>query len=310
MTEKILLVDDDPNILAAYKRQLRRPFHIEVALGGEQGLEAVDSQGPFAVVVTDMRMPIIDGIQFLTMVKERAPDTVRMMITGYADLQTAIDAVNEGNIFRFLTKPCPPETLAKTLRAGIEQYRLITAGRQLLEDTFVGAVRVLTEILGMVNPAAFSRASRIKGYVKDIAENLQLPDLWQFELAATLSQIGCITLPPDICDKIYAGASLSVDEQRIFSSHPSVGYKLLANIPRLEPVAQMIKGQLQRSSYSDNLAPESTREMITLGSQILKVALDFDQLVAQGLSRKSALSELRGRPAMYNPKVVAALERL
>ncbi|MFH1417727.1 MAG: response regulator, partial [Planctomycetota bacterium] len=135
MSKKILCVDDDPNILNAYRRGLRRLFEIETAEGGAEGLEAIASQGPFAVVVSDMRMPGMDGIQFLTAVKKRAPESVRIMLTGNADQQTAMDAVNEGSIFRFLTKPCPPEHLAKALTAGIEQYRLITAEKELLGKT-------------------------------------------------------------------------------------------------------------------------------------------------------------------------------
>ncbi len=308
---KVLLVDDEPKVLAGYKRNLRKQFTIEVAESGKQALEVIDGKGPFAVIVSDMRMPGMDGIQFLAEVKERAPDSVRMMLTGNADQQTAIEAVNEGNIFRFLTKPCPPETLAKSLKAGIKQYRLIIAEQQLLKDTLAGSVKVLTEILGMVNPAAFSRGSRIRRYVKSIAARMLLSNQWQFELAAMLSQIGCVTLPPEICDKVYAGEPLSDDELRIFSTHPSAGHKLLSNIPRLEPVAQMIKEQQQRFVRADNMMPKSTQEqMIILGADILKVTLDFDRLVAGGLSHKAALSKLRGRPGIYNPTVLEVLEKL
>jgi DNA-binding NtrC family response regulator len=128
-------VDHEENILLAYQRQLRKEFQIETALGGGPAPEAIAQRGPYAVIVSDMRMPGMDGVQFLSKVKERAPDSVRMMLTGNNDLQTAMQAVNEGNSFRFLTKPCTPETLAKALEAGLEQYRLITAERELLEKT-------------------------------------------------------------------------------------------------------------------------------------------------------------------------------
>jgi len=209
MTREVLLVDDDSNLLATYKRYLRKRFRIETATSGEQGLEVIDSQGPFAVIVSDLRMPGMDGIQFLSLAKARAPDSVCMMLTGYADLQTAIKAVNTGSIFRFLTKPCQPETLVVSLRAGIARYRLITAERELLERTLGRCVEVLTEILALVDPAAFSRAVRIKHCVRDITFQLQLPNLWQFEMAAMLSQIGCITLPPDVLEKMFAEETVS-----------------------------------------------------------------------------------------------------
>jgi len=132
MTEKVLLVDDDRNILAGYRRGLRNEFRLETAAGGEQGLQALNSRGPFAMVVSDMRMSGMDGIEFLARVREGFPDTVRAMLTGYADVETAIRAVNEGGLFCFLTKPCPKEKLALSLRAGIEQYRINTAQSAVL----------------------------------------------------------------------------------------------------------------------------------------------------------------------------------
>src|SRR5208283_5528581 len=132
MPAKILFVDDDPDILAGFQRQLRKTFTVETALGGEQGLKAVSEQGPFSVIVSDLRMPGMDGIRFLSCVREAAPDSVRLMLTGNADLQAAIGAVNEGHIFRFLTKPCNPQTLSNAITAGIRQYQLICAERELL----------------------------------------------------------------------------------------------------------------------------------------------------------------------------------
>src|ERR1035441_2270014 len=109
MSEKILFVDDDPNLLSSCERVLRRNFQIETAEGGEAALARIACHGPYAVVVADRQMPRMDGIQFLHALRERAPDTIRIMLTGNADLEGAIRVVNEGNIFRFLTKPCLPE---------------------------------------------------------------------------------------------------------------------------------------------------------------------------------------------------------
>jgi DNA-binding NtrC family response regulator len=141
MTENILFVDDEPAVLESYKRMLHREFRVDIATGGEKGLEAIQTAGPYAVVVSDMRMPGMNGAQFLAHVRSSAPDTVRMLLTGYTDLDAAIQAVNEGNIFRFLTKPCEKTILAKSLTSGLVQYRLITAERDLLENTLMGASR-------------------------------------------------------------------------------------------------------------------------------------------------------------------------
>lgn len=311
MVEQILCVDDDPNILQAYKRKLRGQYQMEIARGGEEGVEMLNNQGPFAVVVSDMRMPGMNGIQFLAHVKVQSPDSVRIMLTGNADLQTAIDAVNEGNIFRFLTKPCPPEKLIKALDAGVKQYQLVNAERDLLKNTFTASIRILTEILSMVNSEALSRASRITPYVKHIAAELQLPDLWQFEVASRLSQIGCVALPTEILDKVNSGIELFDDEQRMFDSHPSIGYKLLANIPRLGKIANMIKGQREAFGVfveiKDDMSPN---DIIAIGSQIIKVALDYDQLLTDGMLHDSALHKLYSQTGEYNSQVVGALESL
>src|SRR5258708_20543161 len=105
MAEKVLLVDDEQNILEGYKRSLSREFQIETATGGEEALALVAEKGPYAVVISDMRMPGMDGLQLLSNLKSTSPDTIRVMLTANADMDTAINAINEGNIFRFLNKP-------------------------------------------------------------------------------------------------------------------------------------------------------------------------------------------------------------
>ncbi len=173
MNDKILLVDDEAAILEGYQRLLRREFRIDVALGGKRRAGVGrKSNGPYAVVVSDMRMPEMDGAQLLAKVKVLSPDTVRVMLTGNADIQTAVSAVNEGSIFRFLTKPCTKETLARALTASLMQARLLNAEKELLEKTLKGSIQVLAEVLSLVNPAAFSRGMRLRRYIQHIVEGL------------------------------------------------------------------------------------------------------------------------------------------
>jgi response regulator RpfG family c-di-GMP phosphodiesterase len=311
MTDTILFVDDDVNLLAGLKRRLRKEFNLEVAEGSAAGLNAIAREGPFAVIVADMRMPGMDGVQFLLEVKERHPNTVRMMLTGNADLQTAIEAVNQGNIFRFLTKPCPMETMAAALFAGLQQYRLIMAEKELLEKTLRGSIKVLTDILSIVNPIAFSRAARIRQYVRHMTIRLQLPQPWQYEIAALLSQIGCVTLPTDTLEKVYAMAPLSAEEQKMFADHPTVAHNLLGNIPRLEHISQMIARQQHSIKEFPPLTEMSGDDRTVLwGAQILKVALDFDRLVASGVAPKIALSRLKQLKDTYLPELLMAMETL
>ena len=123
MTPKILLVDDDENVLLAFRREFRNRFDIYLASGGKEGLEILETKGPFAVVVSDFRMPDLNGIQFLSEVSKRAPETVRIMLTGHPSQHLATDAVDAGYIYRFHTKPCSLEDLYKSIADGIEEHQ-------------------------------------------------------------------------------------------------------------------------------------------------------------------------------------------
>jgi len=307
MSERILCVDDDPNVLEAFRRRLRRDFRIETAQSAEEALRIIQAGEPYAVIVSDMRMPGMDGVQFLAKARTICPDTVRIMLTGNADQQTAIEAVNEGAIFRFLTKPCEPETLARALTAGLEQYRLITAEKELLEKTLRGSVKVLTEVLALVNPTAFGRASRVQRLVRELAAALPCEVSWELDVAAMLSQIGCVTLPPETLDRLYQGQNLTPEETRMFEAHPGIGRQLVANIPRLEGVAEVIAYQEKHFDGTGVPSDERRGTQIPLGARILKVALDFEALRSHGLEDLAALARLRERAGWYDPDVLRAL---
>jgi FixJ family two-component response regulator len=132
VADKVLFVDDEQGVLDGYQRLLRKEFNVSVSLGGEAGLAAIREDGPFAVVISDMRMPGMNGAEFLAQVREKAPESVRMLLTGYTDLSAAIDAVNEGNIFRFLTKPCEKEALVSAINIGLAEHDSITTEKELV----------------------------------------------------------------------------------------------------------------------------------------------------------------------------------
>lgn len=308
MGEKILFVDDESHILAAFKRDLKKQFDIDTAESGDAGLRTLNTLGPYAVVVSDYNMPGMDGTQFLSTVKEISPDTVRLMLTGYASLETAIRAVNEGNIFRLLTKPCPTEALSNALTAAIKQSRLIKAEKELLERTLKGSVAVLSDILGLTNPEAFGRSSRIRSKVLWIARQMNIMDLWQLETAAMLSQIGCIILPDGVLKCVFQGEKLSDEELGLFKTHPAMGANLIGHIPRMEEVAAIVAYQ-EKHFDGSGVPDDSLRgETIPIGARILKVALDFDLLETEGVPKASVLPLLKERKGWYDPEVIEALE--
>lgn len=308
MTDAILFVDDEENILHSVKRDLRKRFNISTATSGAEALEILKTEGPFAVIVSDMRMPVMDGIQLLTLVKDLYPDTVRLMLTGNADQETAIDAVNKGAIFRFLNKPCSSQTLVMSLALALRQYRLVTSEKELLDKTLKGAITVLSEVLSLANPIAFSVGLRIKSLVLEMATQLSLTSLWQFELAALMSQIGCITIPSDILNKVYAGQELEPAEQKMYRQHPQVGAHLLEKIPRLETVAAIIAHQFD--AYADLEAASDLSDEIRLGSQAIRIAIDFDKLLNRGMRREAALCQLAEEPEIYHPDIIKLLDQV
>jgi response regulator RpfG family c-di-GMP phosphodiesterase len=307
MANKVLYVDDDPAAIAIFEAVLKGRFDVETAGSGPQGLDLLAEKGPFAVVVADMFMDGMDGIEFLSAVKDRAPDTVLMMLSGKADLTTAIDAVNKGHIFRFLTKPCPKDALMEAIEAGVRQYELIMAERMLLEITLSDSVQVLMDMLSMVNPVAFSRAARVRRYVVHVARKLGLSDIWQFDMAAMLSQIGCATLPPQMLERAYAEKELTPNEQEMFTSHPEAAGKLIGEIPRLDKVADMIARQ--QAPFKDDSTPGAAQgdDTAIVGGRILKVALAFDASLERGLPATDAIDRLRKQPDVYDPQIVESL---
>jgi response regulator RpfG family c-di-GMP phosphodiesterase len=307
MSTKFLFVDDELNILAGYQRQLHKVFAMETAASGAEALEMIEKSGPYAVIITDMRMPKMNGIEFLNLVRARAPHSVRMMLTGNADQKTAIDAVNEGHIFRFLNKPCLLETMVQALQAGLAQYKLITAEKELLEKTLIGSISVLVDVLSTSEPRIFARGKKLRECVREVASILEYPNRWELEIAALLLQIGSLTMPSDILLKESAHMELSSKEKEILARIPESGRNLLVKIPRLETVAQIIRYQNAPFETHSVLAQTVAGEKIPQGSRILKVLSDLIDLETTNMSRSVAFRVLHSRAGLYDPQVLATL---
>ncbi len=308
MPAKILLVDDEPAVLAAYERSLRKEFEVDTAIGGELGLKAIRERGPYATVVSDMRMPGMSGAQFLAQARQAAPDTVRMLLTGYTDLGAAMEAINDGNIYRFLTKPCAKEVMVEAITSGVEQYQLIRTEKDLLEKTLLGCIKVLADFLSAASPAAFARSLRIAHYIRHIAGHFSLEFAWRLEAAAMLSQLGCVTLDTNLIQKALEGVNLTPEEQTRFETHPQAAMELLSVIPRLEPTAWMIGQQFVRQIPEQvaSLPANSMKETL-LGAKILKLAVAFDQMQMKLVTEEEAITRLRGRPGEFPRELVDTL---
>lgn len=305
---RILLVDDDESALSGYEKLLRTGFDPVLAFSGEEGLEKVANEGPFLVVVSDYLMPGMDGITFLNRVSQTAPAAVRILLTGQTDFKIAIQAVNDGRIFRFLTKPCPGEELTKALVAAIAQYRLERAEKELLEKTFRGTIRVLMEVLSLVNPQAFGRATRLAGLARRVGARISKEKALDIELAAMFSQLGCVTLPSTLLEKRFTGHTLEPEEMAAFQKHPAVGGKLLAGIPRLEAIAEALPYQFK--NYDGAGLPNDGKKggNIPYLGRVLKVLTDYDELLQQGREPADALARMKKSKLAYDPVIIGALE--
>lgn len=307
MRPRILYVDDDPAIVEAYTVRLEGEFEIHTALSGEQAMEKVRSGESFEVVLADMRMPGMDGVELLAEIRRLDPDATRMMLTGNADLSTAIEAVNRGRIFRFLTKPCKTAELVGSLNEGVRMHRLARVEREMMDQTLKGSIKVLMDVLALVSPANFSRCNRLKRYVRWAADKLDCREVWRFELAAMLSQLGCVSLVPDTVDKAISGLELSPEESSSFNAHPRVACDLLSNIPRLEAVTEMIARQMIPYRQSTSREARRLDEQVLLGGNLLHAALAFDRLILEGLDAPSASRRLLAEEGEYDPDICEAL---
>jgi response regulator RpfG family c-di-GMP phosphodiesterase len=307
----VLFVDDEVHVLSGMIRNFRSsPFEVWTAHDGPTALGLLRDRGPFAAIVSDLRMPGMDGVSLLRRARDQAPETVRVLLTGQADLEDAVAAINQGAIFRFIAKPCPPLVLQKVVESAVQHNQLLLAERELLEHTLHGSIKALTDVLSLVNPVAFGRASRLRQMVSDLAAAFDIRDRWPVEIAAMVSQIGFVILPPDTLDKVYEGQPLTDDEQAMMDRMPGVIQQVLGNIPRLGPVLEILAYQQKNYDGTGEPPDNVAGDLIPWGSRALKVASDLDVLESQGTPSELAFESMRVRKGCYDPAILGRLAQI
>ena len=302
----VLFIDDDRLLLDAVQRNLRREFSVAVAENGPRAIELIRQQrdNPFAAVVCDMRMPGPDGIKVLECVRALSPDTVRIMLTGNADKQTAIDSVNREQIFRFLNKPCPPEEMAAVLQAAVKRFDIAQVERELLESTLTGSVKAISELLGMVVPEAQARGQHLRDAMRNFAEAAEISPLWELDVAATLCLIGHASLPGHVLRKMAARVPLTSEEEAMLRRSPQVAHDLLAPIPRLEQVARIVLFQNKQFDGGGFPGERVSGDAIPAGARMLKILLDRMHLESEGFVRMVARKAMADRHGHYDPDLL------
>lgn len=306
----ILCVDDEPNVLQGLQLNLRRRYEVKIAPSGAAALAMIEREGPPTVVLSDMRMPGMDGAKLLAEVNKVAPDTVRMLLTGQTDLESAVAAINEGQIFRFLTKPCSPDVLGTAVEAAVELHRLRTGERVLLEQTLRGSMEAMMGVLSLANPLAFGRAARIKRTASALAQKLSVESPWEVEIAAMLSQIGAITLSAAVVEKLYRGEALAESERAGADELPQVASRLIAAIPRLEGVRAILDAQAPGVAAGDRANGSAEAAAGQVRGAILRLAIEYDSLEARGASPEVAVAELGSSSRRHDPRVLQAFAEI
>ncbi|MBA4383999.1 MAG: hypothetical protein C0410_04630 [Anaerolinea sp.] len=312
MKEVIFLVDDEPNVLSALTRELNS-FQYNDIVTAKDGIEAIELlrvTPNVALIISDYRMPGLDGISFLLEAQEICPDATRMILSGVADLEMATNAINLGQIFRLLLKPCAPDNFIASVKAGIRQYELVTSERDLLQNTLKGSIKILTDLLSAINPESFLQSNRISALTRRFAQTLGLTNAWELELAGALCRIGCVTVPPEVLETWMKGKYLDDNQRHMMDSVGKVGHHLLRNIPRLEKIAEGILYQstpFKPVVKKDN-GPSGTS--IPLIGRILKIVIDYDHFLAMDQNVKSALQKLVNQASEYDLDLLKSFREL
>ncbi|HPF69420.1 MAG TPA: response regulator [Candidatus Krumholzibacteria bacterium] len=308
---RILCVDDEENILKALVRNLRRRYDVTTATGGREALALMAAADePFAVIVSDMRMPEMNGVMFLEEAQKIHPDSTRILLTGYAELQSVIASINKGRIFRFLSKPCPVEALLAAIRDALRQYHLLSTERVLLEQTLTGSIRAMADMLAVANPAAFGHADRVRQLALNLAKQSKVEVLWPVEVAAMLAQLGCITLPPDTATRFYRGETLTLREQEMVARIPVVTCQILGNIPRLEAVLELLAPEDPDPAARARAAERAHAEQLQKSRAILRLASDVERLRAVGWSAARIRDWLRTNKSRYDEALLHLYEEI
>lgn len=288
----ILCIDDDADVLEGLALSLRKLGEVHLASGGAEAMKIAAGLPELAVVICDMRMPVRNGAEVLADFHQAWPDATRLLLTGYADIGDAIAAVNQGRIFRFLSKPCDTTLLQSAVQDALNQHRLVTAEKVLLEQTVKGCVEVLVDGLAIASPAAFGQAQRVRQLVQRLMQRGQRRSSWMPEVAAMLSNLGLVGLRPELQELILLGNKPGRDDiAQIARGHRDV-LKLLQRIPRIEAVRDLIRLLEPLAGATLECSPES-RPALQRMAQLIDMVRRHVRLEASGLAGSVALMQLR-----------------
>ncbi|MDJ0852204.1 MAG: response regulator [Myxococcota bacterium] len=318
----VLFVDDEVNILKALKRLLRHEsWDVQCASRASEAFDLLKSH-PAQVVVTDQRMPEMSGVQFLSEVRSRHPDIVRMMLTGYTEINVAVDAINHGEIYRLITKPWNDDELEATIRQAFEQSDLkkeikrlnqvtreqnfklqdmnrnleakvrertkqLGAKHQELRDAYVQTIGALANAVDAKDAYTRGHSERVGVYASKIARQLGHPKelIERVYIAGLLHDVGKIGVRDYVITK---PDRLTPEEYEEIKQHPEIGAKILEPVEFLKDVAPCVRHHHEWYDGSDRGYPSGLRgDRIPLPSRIILVADTVEAMTSDRPYRKA-----------------------
>jgi response regulator RpfG family c-di-GMP phosphodiesterase len=307
----ILLIDDTPANIDIIAEILKREYQVRVVTTGELALKIANSKNPPDLVLLDIMMPGMDGYEVCRRLKaeEKTKEIPVIFLTCKGEVEDETKGLSLGAV-DYITKPFEPAIVKARVKTHLALRKAEEELQDLLSQTLVGSIRVLIELLSLVKPEVFSKASRLRRYVKGITGDLAIKDAWQYELAAMLSHIGFISLHDEIINKVINGQELSDEEEKIFHKYPAVGAALVSRIPRMGTVAGMIE-RLQVPFSNITTGRDLLKsDPFVLGGQMLKVVNDYDQLISRGLPPDVALKQMSNDKMTYEPTLLNKLKEV
>lgn len=306
---KISIVDDsEENALILSELCKSLGYSSTIYHDGKSFLEKLNPS-EVSTVLLDIRMKGMDGFQVLENVRKnpKCKDIPIIMITALDDPESILKCLDLG-ADDYINKPFEPLIVKARLERSIANYNAIKKERIVLEKTFSGSIKILSDIISSLSPSLFGKTSKVRRIARLIAEELNYPELWEIDVASIFSLVGCITFPVEFVDKVVTNRSLTNEEKIYWDNHPSLGFKLLKNIPRLEKVALIIL--FQNKSKLEELPDEFKGKIteIPLGSKILQAAFEYESASLRSQNLKELKSNLSLRQQFLDPLVFKALD--
>ena len=298
----IMVVDDQPANLKLMEDMLKQQgYGVRSFPRGRMAFEAASKDLP-DLILLDINMPEMNGFEVCEKLKadKKLASIPVIFLSALNETEDKVKAFQSGGV-DYVTKPFQFEEVQARVDTHIQLQRARKAERDLLENTLNGAIRTLAELVQMTGPALSARSEAIRALVAHVAARFAVEERWQYDLAATLCLIGCISLPVEVFERAYAGETLSADEEQMFRAHPETGARLLANIPRLENVAEMIRQQ----QTAGNAASANISQR---GACMLRIALEIDRRRLKAASYKAALGQVRAVLHGFPEEMLLALE--